>query len=226
MAAEPDDVGATLQILLEAVQARIDHVNARGAKAFHASDYASARQAMDQADGMTAFRSHVLDLAEKWREISAPLPSAGQARDSTGERTQRRAGTPTRIGGHLRPGQKTPREAFRAPILISLLEVGGTAPAQRVLDAVSRKMEGILNESDHQGLPSRVGAQGRARGDGVRWRNTARWCRNDLADEGLIRRPPRRGVWELTEAGRREAEALVRQGAMASVRGNGALPES
>jgi hypothetical protein len=35
----------------------------------------------------------------------------------------------------------------------------------------------------------------------VRWRNAARWERNEMAKEGLIKRTTRWGYWELTDTG-------------------------
>ena len=43
-------------------------------------------------------------------------------------------------------------------------------------------------------------------GGEIHWWNLARWERNSMVKEGLLRRGSPRGVWELSEKGRREVE--------------------
>ncbi len=41
----------------------------------------------------------------------------------------------------------------------------------------------------------------------IRWRNTAQWARNTLREEGLIRDDTPRGIWAISDAGRKWLEA-------------------
>ncbi len=65
----------------------------------------------------------------------------------------------------------------------------------QVLDRVGEMMKGALRDVDHQPLKSDPHSP--------RWKNTAQWARNTMvADKLLLSKSPR-GVWELSEAGRR-----------------------
>ncbi len=46
-----------------------------------------------------------------------------------------------------------------------------------------------------------------ADGKTIRWRNTAQWARNTLREEGLIRDDTPRGVWAISDAGRKWLKA-------------------
>ena len=95
--------------------------------------------------------------------------------------------------GRVARGSRTPEPAFRVPILAVLIEAGGSLPMRDAIDKVGDLMAAELNEVDRQSLPSDEHA--------VRWRNTAKWARNNMADEGLLDRSTR-GVWAITDAGR------------------------
>jgi len=69
------------------------------------------------------------------------------------------------------------------------------AEMSKVLDLVERKMRGILNDYDYQPLPSDPNT--------IRWRNTAQWCRNTMVREGLLKSDSPRGIWEISERGRK-----------------------
>lgn len=90
---------------------------------------------------------------------------------------------------------RTPEDAFRRPILETLVELGGGAPIGEVLKRVEQKMKGALNQYDYEPLPSDPRSP--------RWRNTAQWCRNTLVREGLMKSDSPYGVWEISDEGRR-----------------------
>lgn len=94
----------------------------------------------------------------------------------------------------LRHGLKTPQEAYQRPILQALVELGGSAGLNVVLDRVYELMKDQLNEYDHQPLPPDYST--------TRWRNTARWARNTLRSNGLLRGDNPRGTWEISDDGR------------------------
>ena len=95
---------------------------------------------------------------------------------------------------------RVPRSAYRAPILLCLLEMGSHVHISRVLECVKNRMQNILFDHYHEVLPD-----GRER-----WDNDVRFVRNDLAEDGLIARGSRMGIWELTDKG--EQEALKHKG--------------
>ena len=55
-------------------------------------------------------------------------------------------------------------------------------------------MQDMLPEIDHEILPS-TGEQ--------RWYNTAAWARNTLIKKGLVKNVSHRGVWEISDEGKR-----------------------
>ncbi len=93
-------------------------------------------------------------------------------------------------------GEITAQEAFRVPLLETLLEIGGKGPAPHVIDVVGKKV--ALKLSDHEKLNS---------GD-IRWRNAVAWERAKLVEEGLMKPSQKRGVWEISDKGRAYLESL------------------
>ena len=93
----------------------------------------------------------------------------------------------------------TPRSAYRNPLLLSLLEMGGSGSRSEVHGSVGRKMKDILLERDHDPIYSKPIE---------RWQDEVDFVRNGLREQGLIAGGSPSGIWELTPGGRREAERL------------------
>lgn len=91
------------------------------------------------------------------------------------------------------PGSVLPVEDYWIPILEVLEESGGQAPSNDVIDALEEKMGGLLAKRDRERLKS---------GE-VRWRNRARFARLRMKERGLISDSSRRGVWAITDLGRK-----------------------
>lgn len=89
-------------------------------------------------------------------------------------------------------GLKTPQQAYRLPILNTLVKMGGSGQARDVLEAVYDQMKSVLNEYDHGLLQN---------GSTPRWRNTAEFERNTMRKEGLIKSDSPLGIWEISEKG-------------------------
>ena len=94
----------------------------------------------------------------------------------------------------LHRGLMTPQSQYRIPILQSLIELDGRGEVNEILDRVYEKMKDILNEYDLEQLPS---------GQDYRWRNTSKWARNTMVNEGLLRKDSPYGIWEISEKGRK-----------------------
>jgi len=94
-------------------------------------------------------------------------------------------------------GERTPRQAFRIPILEVLVELGGKGKTDKILEKVENKMKHILNPVDYKKLPSGVM---------IRWQNTAQWEKFVMVKDGLLRSDSPKGVWEITEKGRKFLE--------------------
>jgi|GEM_PF-1702523 len=93
---------------------------------------------------------------------------------------------------------KTSQGDYRVPILQAIVDLGGEAPTNQVLARVQEILAGQLNAHDLDTF---------ADGKTIRWRNTAQWARNTLREEGLIRDDTPRGVWGISEAGRKWLKA-------------------
>jgi len=94
-------------------------------------------------------------------------------------------------------GERTPRQAFRIPILEVLVELGGKDKTDKILEKVENKMKHILNPVDYKKLPSGVM---------IRWQNTAQWEKYVMIKDGLLRSDSPKGIWEITEKGKKFLE--------------------
>jgi hypothetical protein len=174
-------VNAAFDLLIEEIERVVNELNEAGAQAIKNREYDKATRHTQQAARLAEFLERVEKLRKEW--VSFPVVS----------RARRRA--PTRVSDvRLSRGLRTPEDAFRQPILQTLVELGGTATAADVLDRVYEKMKSKLTEHDCLPLPSNPNC--------VRWRNTAQWCRLTLVKEGLMKRNSRYGVWEISYEGR------------------------
>ena len=72
--------------------------------------------------------------------------------------------------------------------------MGGKGRTKAVLDRVGEKMKPVLKPKDYENHESR--------GKQIRWRNSAQWARNLMANEdGRMKKTPR-GLWEISDKGR------------------------
>lgn len=92
-----------------------------------------------------------------------------------------------------RRGEKTPQDTYIIPILESIIESGGEGRANNILSMVEQKIKGILKDVDYELLPS---------GADIRWRNTAKWVKSAMKNQGLLKSGSPHGIWEISEKGR------------------------
>lgn len=88
----------------------------------------------------------------------------------------------------------TPVEKYWVPILQVLVKMGGHGRRRKVVDAVGNVMAGILTPADRACLPKT---------GWIRWRNRVAWQISNMRGRGLIRKDAPRGIWEITDEGRR-----------------------
>jgi hypothetical protein len=184
--ARPGDVLSAFEVLLEELEAEIAFVTARGSTAFADRDLDSANMALERARQATTFRDRLAGLRDEWE--------GHQSLVETKEDEETRAAR--RNLGRLRNGVRTPEGAYYGPILRALDERGGSAPIGDVLNRVGEMMREALKPVDRQPMPSDPSQP--------RWRNAAQWARHALVQRGLLKDGSPRGVWELSDAGRRE----------------------
>lgn len=98
-----------------------------------------------------------------------------------------------------RKGEVTPQSEYRKPILETLIEIGGRGSVKDILKRVFEKMKDRLTPKDLEKYPA---------SGGVRWPNYVQWERQNLVTEGYLKKDSPRGVWEITEEGRRFYESM------------------
>ena len=179
----PSNVSSGFEMLLEEVEAEIDFFTRIGSRAFESRDFRKVDEARTQAEKVTAFRDKVAALRKEWDTISGS--EAEEDEETKAER---------RNLGRLRKGLRTPEAAYYLPILKALIELGGSAKMQAVLDRVYKAMKPALKDVDHEPLASDP--------DMPRWRNSAQWARNTMRQEGLLKDDSPHGTWEITDAGK------------------------
>jgi len=181
----PTNVVAAFEILLEEIETEIDFTNRVGSRAFEARDYDRAREALELAAQLTAYRDKLAAFRREWDRL---VPVADEETEDT-ETTESR-----RNLGRLRRGLRTPEDAYYRPILRVLERRGGSGRVGDVLEELREEMKGILRDVDFEPLASDP--------HNPRWRNAAQWARNSMVNEGLLKSGSPRGVWEITEKGR------------------------
>ena len=73
--------------------------------------------------------------------------------------------------------------------------MGGKGKTKAVLDRVGEKMKAIFKPLDYAPHSSSQKQ--------IRWRNSAQWARNTMANEdGRMKKTPR-GLWEISDKGRK-----------------------
>jgi hypothetical protein len=99
-------------------------------------------------------------------------------------------------------GDLLPEGEYWIPILELLAESGGRAQGRSVIAALEDRLKGRLTARDYEVLDM---------GE-IRWSNRARFARLRMKERGLISKRAPRGIWEITDAGRRHLAAHIAEG--------------
>lgn len=141
-----------------------------------------AEPLVDSADSALA---KALDAADRYRDGTPPQePEAPPKPAPTGAKRA-----------------KLPQKDFRGPLLQVLLELGGSAHVHELRSILRERMESRLLPGDFDQVSGGV----------ERWWNATCWVRHDLVNEGFFREDSPRGVWELSEEGKKLAESRGNQ---------------
>ncbi|GIW81593.1 MAG: hypothetical protein KatS3mg105_3400 [Gemmatales bacterium] len=182
---KPTNVVAAFEILLEEIETEIDFTNRVGSRAFEARDYDRAREALELAAHLTAYRDKLAAFRREWDRL---VPAADEETEDAETKESRRN------LGRLQRGLRTPEDSYYIPILRVLVRRGGSGQVSDVLEEVRAEMNGILRDVDFEPLASDP--------HNLRWRNAAQWARNSMVNEGLLKSGSPRGIWEISEKGR------------------------
>jgi restriction system protein len=166
-----------LALLRNQIQDRLEDLQENSKQAIDQGQFDQAQTLIQQAKTL----NDLLKDLDAWAKRFTSLV------ETTDEETPR-----------LRKGLKTPQSAYRVPILRALVDLGGEADLDAVLERVKAAMADQLNAHDLDTF---------ADGKTIRWINTVQWTRNTLRTEGFIRDDTPRGVWGISEAGRKWLQA-------------------
>jgi hypothetical protein len=183
---DQNDVSTALGLLRDSLAEEEQRIRSEGAKAMQGGDYDTATSVIEFAKRLLAFQNKVEGLVNEWAELE-------DLRDAASPAVQEIVSK--KFFGKRKKGEITPHTAFNRAILVSLVELGGSAKTKVVLDRVGEKMQDILKPLDHAVLPSD--------GKSIRWRNSAQWARNTMVNEDGRMKKTKNGVWEISDKGRK-----------------------
>lgn len=94
-----------------------------------------------------------------------------------------------------------PSNGYRLPILRVLNELGGSAPANKVIEKVYDIVKGNLTYNDVNEINS---------GE-VAWRNRLRWCKLSMVNDGDLVKMPKGsgGIWSLSQQGKKNLKRYI-----------------
>ncbi|MBL9154199.1 MAG: winged helix-turn-helix domain-containing protein [Verrucomicrobiales bacterium] len=184
---EQNDVSTALSLLRDSLAEEEQRIRNEGATAMQGGDYDTATAVIDFGKRLLAFQKKVEGLVHEWDELE-------DLRDKASPAVQEIVSK--RFFGKSKKGEITPHEAYCRPLLEVLVEMGGSGKTKIVLDRLGEKMKPVLKPKDYESQESDSKT--------IRWRNTAQWARNQMANEdGRMRSDSPRGIWEISEKGRK-----------------------
>ncbi len=159
---------------------------------------ARARPFIDTEPNQVLRRLLGLDDAAPIREQTETShePSGAPARLGDGRRSRSRnigKQSQKKAWTRAKKGTLLDETAYRMPILQALDERGGSAAVKVVVDRVGELIDDKLLPADREMLET----------GGIRWQARTQFVRLRMKKEGLLASNSPRGVWEVTDKGRR-----------------------
>lgn len=132
---------------------------------------------------------------EVWEELKKRAVSLGLVFDTPNTVLRRVLGLKEKpkVRRQRVPGKLTPQGEFWKPMLEALVEMGGQGSRQKIHKAVEEKMKGRLKPGDYE--LNRDGT--------TKWSKAVDYQRLAMVREGLMARNTARGIWGITNQGRR-----------------------
>ena len=180
-----------IESLLEQIEDTVSELNEEGAGAFKQGDYNRARSFLRDAERVSDFRYKVKSLQKEWGDLFYRPRNLPQAEKNEKTLPQKQF-----------KGIRTTEEAFRKPVLESIVELKGSAPWEKILQRVEIRMKKFLNQYDLEEISSSAKT--------IRWHNTVRWCLNTMVIEGLIKNDSSENLWVILEKGHTAFRAMMK----------------
>jgi hypothetical protein len=183
-----DDIFAALQEFAEPL---VDDYNSTLRKVI-----ALAREAKSKAGSPPGARPRFEGLLTE-REDSPRrrgLPATARQATANGQKgPSKHKGTKTRAPR----GSLLPESEYELPLLETLAQLGGSGPSATVIEKVGEKLDDRLTEVDREPIDSGY----------VRWKNRVQFVRLGLMKSGDMEHGSQRGIWALSDQGRKRVEA-------------------
>jgi hypothetical protein len=197
---DKDEVYTAFELLLEEIEKAVNMISNEVKQHLEAEDFDKVKALAEYAEQLKDLREKVKALQGEWQTIfrilSEKIPTQVQREQVKPTQVRKKE-----VKERLKKGLRTPEEKFIIPILESIIELGGRAKVKDVLERVHDKMKGILNEHDYKPLKKEK-----------LWENTARWARKMMVEKGLLAKDSPKGIWEITEEGRKYYEEKKKKG--------------
>ncbi|GBD36033.1 hypothetical protein HRbin36_01150 [bacterium HR36] len=169
--------------VMQHMRALAEHMRQHAAAVVQEGAFRKARRILKLCERIDGLTKEIVRLQRQWNGLTTK-----RRRLASGEGESER----------LEAGLQTPGKVFHEAIFETLFELGGSAPTRQVLELLEAKMAGRLNEYDRQPIPSNPKVP--------RWRSRVGLFRAQLVKKGLLAADSSRGIWQLTESGRRYIE--------------------
>lgn len=143
------------------------------------------------SSGSTAAGVHVRTPGSTPQSTATSRKRAAGRKGRAQSKTSIKKTTPKRT--RAARGTLLPEDRYEIPLLRVLVDAGGQAPYREVVDAVGRELKPQLMEADFETLDSGT----------VRWQSRLQFVRLRLIERGYLDRDTPRGIWGITDAGRR-----------------------
>jgi len=114
---QKNEVNEAFEILLEELEVVINLLNEGGGEAFKKGDYDKVKESIEKATQITEFREKIKSLQKEWTTLYSGIMAHPRKRKRHPK---------------LSKGLRTPEDAFRRPILESLIELGGRVTIKKI----------------------------------------------------------------------------------------------
>ena len=177
------------QSLHKLVNTNIDTIQKTATQYLERQDFERAKRVISILEKLKTIKTAIEFVTKEWNSLQDQISSFTESNKMPQTSPTRRSSD-----GRIRHGLRTPVKDFFIPIFRALVQLGGRAEVDEVLKKVEHLMKDVLTDLDYKRLP---------KNPDLRWRNTAQWARFLMVKQDLLKADSPRGIWEISEKGRR-----------------------